>query len=183
MGKSKAPQHIRDRRTGSQPSRRRATAGHWITWIVAGLGVLAAGFLVVGLFLNSLPRLSVGSSGSSRADDPMGTVFYLSNDGPLPVHDVTFGCGLATLGTANETAISGTGVTRPKVQQTAATLSPGHKLMLPCTHIEFGSSTVARIELVATYRPTGIWSHRTMRFPMEAKKSQSGEWIWQNQSN
>jgi hypothetical protein len=64
------------------------------------LGVIATILAIAGFFLSNIPKLSIDLSGSFRPTDPMGTVFSLSNDGVLAIHDVTAICGLDNIGNA-----------------------------------------------------------------------------------
>src|SRR5882724_9229186 len=53
------------------------------------LGLFATLLTIAGFALTFLiPKLSIDIAGSLQPTSPMGTVFYLSNDGSLAIHDV-----------------------------------------------------------------------------------------------
>jgi hypothetical protein len=93
MAKHKPPKDIRNRRQAKLPQTPTPNNQWWkppakvLTAIMALLGAIAA-------IVSFLPKLSLDVSGSLRPHDPMGTVFYLSNDGVLPLYDVDVGCGI-----------------------------------------------------------------------------------------
>ncbi len=131
MSKPKEPRHIRDRKRqlNIKPEAPKKTP----LWKLPleGFGIISALFGILAAILTFLPKLSVDASGSLRSADPMGTVFYLSNDGLLPIHDVTVGCDLNDVGNA-QGGVRNLMITLP--DSFALILSPGHKMTLPlCT--------------------------------------------------
>jgi hypothetical protein len=107
----------------------------------------------------------------------MGTVFSLSNDGLLPIHDIETTCGVDEVRNQFGGGVSGTGCTFPESH--ADILSPGQKMALPCARAVLMTSTAsAHITILATYRPDFVWWHRTITFPMEAEKADDGTWLW-----
>ena len=78
-----------------------------------------------------VPKLSVGVGGSLQPTSPMGTIFFLSNDGALPVHDVVVTCGNLEI-TGQNLRVTGMGAEFPAPPEARADiLSPGHKMTLP----------------------------------------------------
>jgi hypothetical protein len=110
-----------------------------------------------------------------RSHDPMGTVFYLSNQGMLPIHDVDTLCRIDEMegdihmknATAHWTNI-------------AEKLSPGNKMTLNCQHAFLFRNTLIR-SIKATieirYRDF-LWLQRNKTFPMEGTQAEDGTWIW-----
>jgi hypothetical protein len=180
MAKHKVPRRIRDRErqlnmqvTQSTPEKRFKVLPRLekiVGWI---LGILT----VAGFFLNYIPKLSVDTSGSLRPQDPMGTVFYLSNDGLFAVHDVFANCYFVRI----EGAVDLYNFKIALPSSRAKILSPGHKMTLPCAHAvasEAGAVTNAEITLLVDYRPDWIWWHKHTEFPMRAEKIENGTWLW-----
>ena len=168
----KLPWHKEDinTRESSQPSRK-----HWIKileWPVAIFGILISiGF---GLVSNA-PKLSVDVSGSLQSASPMATVFYLSNEGLLPVHSVVVTCDVV-----KATGVNGIGFILE--DSLAEKLSPGHKMTLPCAHaVAYENptdATEAEMTIKVDYRPDWLWYSKTDRFPWKAEKTTNGSWIW-----
>jgi hypothetical protein len=183
MAKSKAPKHIQDRR--KQPRRKKTKpTDRWWKLPLAVLGALSAVVGFVAAILTFLPKLSLDVSGSLRPHDPMGTVFYLSNDGVVAVHEVHVECRLVNLGLVNRTVILGPTFRFPGSD--APTLPPGHKLTTPCARavqVGYPGARMARLDVLATYKPPLVWWHRTDIFPLKAEKSDDGTWIWDHISN
>jgi hypothetical protein len=38
----------------------------------------------------------------------------------------------------------------------------------------------AQMFFVVTYRPKGVWWHKSEKFPMEATRTENGTWIWKS---
>jgi hypothetical protein len=150
----------------------------WLLRAVEGAGVAAVLLTLAGLVLNALPKLSVGSSGSLAPNDPRAAIFYLSNDGMLPIYQVNLACGLNNLGELTDNIVLELG------QQSTPVLSPGHRLPLSCSGAvqidRMSPKAKARITLLVTYRPAGVLWRKHANFPMEAENSASGEWIWKS---
>lgn len=139
---------------------------------MTALGLLGA---VAGV-LTLIPRLSVDVSGSLRSHDPMGTVFALSNDGLLPVHDINVVCGIESLRDTGGNGITGIGMVLPGSHSDI--LSPANKMTLPCAHAVEMTLVTAKITIVVTYRPDFVWWHRTAEYPMDAERADDGTWVW-----
>jgi len=174
MSRSRAPEYIRKRRENA-PNKELAktpqrSPKRMLLEIFGVIGTLAS---IVGI-LAFLPRISVDTQGSVRAHDPFGTVFYLSNDGLLSIHDITYTCNVDEMGPnfGNITIDLGT---------SDSALSPGHKMTLNCQQA-LKLDNVLFPSLHATihvrYRPSFIWWHQNADFPMQALKSDDGTWVW-----
>jgi hypothetical protein len=81
---------IRQRRQQRQKSRsiiRRWTASISYTW--AALGVLSVLLGIAGTIYGLSPKISVQSHGSLDPNDPFSTPFIITNEGTLPIHNVS----------------------------------------------------------------------------------------------
>lgn len=136
--------------------------------------------LIVGV-LSVLPKLSLDTSGSLRPHDPMGTVFYLSNDGILPIYNIEIGCVLSNVRARGGSFIGGEG-TFNQPQNTAPLLSPGKKMTVPCaTSVAIvGEAEVAEMTVVVDYKPALVFWRKRDKFPLKAQRSEEGTWIWRN---
>jgi hypothetical protein len=185
MGKRKPPRHIRDK---TPPLRTQATESTFVKShrrLLEILGGIATLLTIAAFYLSYLvPKLSVDSTGSLQPTSPMGTMFYLSNDGSLPIHDVEVTLGnveiagqnLKVLGLGMEYAAS------PEAK--ADILSPGHKMTLPYAPA-FGFAAVsnltgARLVIRVHYRPDYIAWRKTAVFPFQAIRAANGTWIWRS---
>ena len=68
----------------------------------------------------------------------MGTVFYLSNDGVLTVHNVTAACIADDIRTEFRQRVSDIAFLNP--DSFADKLSPEHKMTLPCARVNISKS-------------------------------------------
>jgi hypothetical protein len=121
-----------------------------------------------------------------RSHDPVGTVFSLSNDGVLPIHDITAGCVFEDLG---NDAMNIRGIEWVLPDSFASVLSPGHKMTLPCAHTVYNyvrppyalpPNFRARMTIRVIYRPDWVFWHKRAEFPLEAERTQEDMWIWKN---
>lgn len=149
------------------------------------LGGFATILTLAGFYLSYLaPKLSVDATGSLQSSSPMGTLFYLSNDGALPIHEVVVTCGNIHIdGEGFKVLGFGLEYNAPP-QARADILSPGHKMTLPYAPA-FGFSAVsnlkgARLVIRAHYRPAYVPWHKTETFPFEAIRTTNGTWIWRS---
>ena len=132
----------------------------------------------VAAILTFIPRLSVDTSGSVRPQDPFGTVFSLSNQGSLELHDVLAVCRVDDLLTGGNNRFDNLGFYTPESK--AALLSPAQTMTLGCqksfdTH---GQALSARATIVVSYRPDFLWWRKNIEFPMEGLRGDDGTWIW-----
>src|SRR5436305_1460530 len=89
MGKRKRPQH----RPRKKPPAPTPTPHKHITKIVEwAVGILASVLTIAGFWLSNAPRVKVDGSESVSSFSPMGTIFYLNNEGMLPIYDVAVSC-------------------------------------------------------------------------------------------
>jgi len=177
MTKGRAPQYIRDRRSQRSPAPQSPPKRWWKVPLEIFLGFCAVvSLLAAGVTF--LPKLSVDTSGSLRSRDPMGTVFYISNDGLLPLYDITVDCGIYDVQAPRITFHGNFAVRFPDSH--ADVLHPGHKMTTPCAHAVNVQATSARIAIIVDYRPPWVWWHRREQFPLEAERSEDGTWIWKN---
>ena len=111
----------------------------------------------------------------------MGTVFYLTNEGVIPVRDVTAVCKTDEIRTLAQQTISNIGFINPDSHSDI--LSPGHKMTLPCARVDVKGATTARLTIEVSYKPPWAWWHRNESFPLAAEQLQDGTWIWKNIPN
>src|SRR5262249_1027207 len=132
------------------------------------LGGVSAILGIVGFFLSAITKLSVDSSGTSQASNPMATVFYLPNDGILSLHDIGASCCEPHFKMGNYEIDSAPDARVVFPESKAETLSPGHKMTLPCGHLvglapkaKPADITEAAITIIVDYRPDWVPLHRT----------------------
>jgi hypothetical protein len=156
-----------------------------IKWLV-GMGLVA--LIVAGFVLTNLPKISAEVSGSLRSNDPMGAVFSVSNEGSRPVYDVNAGCEIIRvdeLPPGNRHFLGSTTFYFPESR--AEILSPRHKMTVPCgraiatklDNVET-SEVYAQLFIVVTYKPKGLWWHKSEKFPMGTEKTENGTWKWKS---
>jgi hypothetical protein len=159
---------------GHTPDRPR----RWLLRASKSVGIVAILLTCAGFVLNELPKLSVGSSDSPERNDPMAAVFYLSNDGKLPLYGVSFACALNNLGELTDNVVTDLG------HLNAVSLRPGEKLAMSCpdaVQVDRTAATArATITLLVTYRPAWTPWNKHACFPMEARTNAWGEWVWKN---
>jgi len=178
MAKSRPPEYIRNRRTRARTKRKKRPLRAGEIWGAVGIGASILGLLGLLAFI---PRISIDSSGTVRSHDPFGTVFYLSNDSILSIHDISVSCGLNYL-RQPETIAENIGYDDPSLH--ARLLSPGQKMTLNC-HSAFTTNIADSVKttISVTYRPDFWWWTRTTAFQMEALRSEDGSWIWKRLAN
>jgi hypothetical protein len=143
----------------------------------------AVSFLsVVAGVLTLIPRVSLGTSGSLNPAFPMKTVFALSNDGLLPIYDVTAICDMKNVGTQYPgVLLLFQGVAFDLPQSHIDTLSPNQQASLPCNQILGKAEQAVNAEMTinVTYKPTLAWWHRQVSFHLKAEKGEDGLWVWE----
>ena len=176
MTRNKPPENIRSRRE-PKPSKREKEhpPSQFPRSVKVLLEVLGSIASILGV-LALIPRISLAPTGSLRPHDPMGTVFAITNDSVLPIHNVHARCVLDDL-RSGPMYIHGIAVAENGAD--AATLSSGQQLTLPCSRVETKQPVrVAKVTIRVDYRPDFLWWDRTTRFSMEAMPSQDGTWVW-----
>ena len=174
-----SPQTDENESTASPQPTPRKRLVRTLAWVV-GLACLT--LIVAEFALTNLPKLSADVSGPSSPNDP-GGIFSLDNKGLLPVYDVKAGCQVMRLDTPP--IADPTTVYFPESR--AEILSPGHQMTVPCgraiaikqDNME-ARENQAEMFFVVTYRPKGVWWHKSEKFPMEGKRAQNGIWMWKS---
>jgi hypothetical protein len=183
MGKRRRPTDRSNTKQGTPASVTESSLARTHKKLLELFGGLATLLTIAGFVLSYLvPKLSVDIAGSLQPTSPTGTLFYLSNDGSLPIHDVKVTCGNLEI-TGQGIRVTNLGAEFPPAPEaTAEMLSPGHKLTLPyAPAFGFtGVSTLTGAQLVirAHYRPDWVFWHRTDTFPFQAIRGVDGSWIW-----
>jgi hypothetical protein len=176
MSRKKPPKDIRDRRKPKPATEKVALPRKSLLLRLAKSPWLFVGALAtIASALSLMPRISLAPTGSLRARDPMGTVFAISNDGILPLHDVHARCVLDDL-RSGPLYIHGIAITAKGTD--AEILSPGQQLTLPCYRVNMAQARVANVTVRVDYKPNYLWWERTIRFSMEAMQSDDGTWVW-----
>jgi len=152
-----------------------------VEWAV---GILASVLTIAGFWLSNAPKLSVDASESVASFSPMGTVFYLSNEGILPIHDVAVSCANLKIDGDNLQIVGPREFTNLPPEAKADVLSAGHKMSLPYAPA-FGFTAInnfkgAQLTIIVRYRPAGVWWRKTEVFPFRAVRTFSGGWIWKS---
>lgn len=180
MVRNKPSEGIRNRRRES-PRQDKGNSGprsarKTILELIGVVGTLAS---VVGV-LAFIPRLSVAASGSIRQQDPFGTVFILSNDSLLSIHDVVAVCSVDHFETLDDQSTDDVAFVTP--ESTADQLSPDQKMTLGCqrTIDSRQNARSAKVTIRVSYRPDFLWWHRDAEFPMEALRGEDGSWVWKH---
>jgi hypothetical protein len=91
--KEELPPHTQHREMQGRTPEKQSTFARSHRLLLECLGLPLAALTIVGFYLNYSPKLSVGLSGSLEDANPIASVFVLSNEGLLPVHDVLVKCG------------------------------------------------------------------------------------------
>lgn len=150
-----------------------------LEWVV---GIACVILIVAEFALTNLPKLSADVSPPSSSNDA-GAIFNLNNKGLLPVYDVKAGCEVMRVDTPP--SVEPTTVYFP--ESSAEVLSPGREMTVPCGEaIATKQNNMETREIhaemffVVTYRPKGVWWHKSEKFPMEARKTENGTWVWKS---
>ncbi len=184
MGKRKRPRRRRGKQRQLAIQAEPHKKGQWWKIPLEVLAVLSAVLTIVGFVLNSAPKLSADVTGSLQPTSPMGTIFYLSNDGALPIYDVVATCGnLDLIGEGFQVVGGGIEFQAPP-EARADILSPGHKMTLPYAPV-FGFTAISNLKgahliIRAHYRPAFLPWRKTATFPFEAIRTANGNWIWRS---
>jgi len=143
-------------------------------WIVAGI------LATIGGVLSLLPKVVVYAGAPLDPSQPFTTPFTISNEGYLPIHDVTFRCrirraqaedGAAII--AYEKGISPTGFAVPLI-------TPGEKSTVACPFpFEFNAPFAgADFDFVVVFRPDWLLWHQEKSFRFGTTKTKEGQLIW-----
>jgi len=181
MGKRKEPKRKLSTKPKVPPPTPHKGLTKTVEWTV---GILASVLTIAGFFLSNAPKLSVDASESVASFSPMGTIFYLSNDGMLPIRDVAVSCANLRIDGENLQVLGPWEFTNVPPEAKADVLSPGHKMSLPYAPA-FGFTAVnnfkgAQLTIIARYRPAYLWWRKTEVFPFRAVRTVNGGWIWKS---
>ena len=173
-----SPQNDKNECTTSPRPQPRRRLLRTLGWVV---GIACVTLIVAEFALTNLPKLSADVSGPLSSNDA-GAIFNLNNKGLLPVYDVKAGCEVIR---GDTPSVEPTTVYFPESR--AEILSPGREMTVPCgraiatkqSNMET-RETHAQMFFVVTYRPKGVWWHKSEKFPMEARRTENGTWIWKS---
>lgn len=184
MGKRKQPQRKLSTKPQALPPTPQKRLIKIAKWAVGTLGILASLLTIAGFVLSNAPKLSVDASESVASFSPMGTIFYLSNDGMLPIHNVAVSAANLHIDGEGLQVVGPWEFTNVPPEAKAGVLSPGHKMSLPYAPA-FGFTAVnnfkaAQLTIIVRYRPEGVWWRKTEVFPFRAIRTAGGGWIWKS---
>jgi hypothetical protein len=147
-------------------------------------GATLLGYLVL------VPRLSVSPSSSLRSSDPMGTVFLLSNDGQLPVHDLKLATYINKIECCNGNGAFHWGnAEMVKPSENPDILLPSHKVPFPIKLLKLeggGPDLSVEITFNVEFRPDFYpaflpsW-HESFHYATE--HDDKGEYVWIPKAN
>jgi len=178
MTRNRAPGRKKQKPTPGTQEKQSSTAAasktRRVIEIITLIGTVAS--ILGGLAF--IPRVSLEVSGSVRSQDPFGTVFSLSNESLLPIHDVLAICRVDDLRTPQDVQFQNIEIHTPESK--AGVLSPAQKMTLGCQHSfdTHGRTLYAKATIAVGYRPDFLWWRRNIEFPMEALRGEDGTWIW-----
>jgi hypothetical protein len=184
MGKRKRPQRKPTKKAEVSGPTSKERLVKVIGWAIGILGLLASVLGIVGFVLSNFPKLSVDTSESVASSSPMGTIFYLFNEGVLPIHDVVVSCANLKIDGENLQILGPWEFTNVPAEAKADILSPGHKMSLPYAPA-FGLTAInnfkgAQLTIIVRYRPAAFWWRKTEVFPFRAVRTASGDWVWKS---
>jgi len=181
MGKRKQPKRESSTKPKVPPPTPQKRLIKTVEWAV---GILASVLTIAEFVLSNSPKLSVDASESVASFSPMGTIFYLSNEGMLPIHNVAVSCANLRIDGENLQVLGPWEFTNVPPEAKADVLSPGHRMSLPYAPA-FGFTAInnfkgAQLTIIVRYRPAGVWWRKTEMFPFRAVRTVSGNWIWKS---
>lgn len=114
-------------------------------------------------------RLALTPSDTARPNDPMGTIFSLTNGGMFPVYDVEQTCVVDI-----KPMLPGIGIRmRP-----LGTIGAGDTKTLNCQHGASNFDRQTSMTIAIEYRPL-LWPWKiTKPFPLESEMKPDGTWYW-----
>jgi hypothetical protein len=130
-------------------------------------------FVILGAVLTlqyfSSARLTLAPVDTARPNDPMGTVFSVTNGGMFPVYDVEQTCVVDI-----KPSLPGIGIRmRP-----LGTIGAGDTKTLNCQHAASGFNRQTSMTIAIEYRPL-FWPWKiTKPFPLESEMKPDGTWYW-----
>ena len=142
------------------------------------LSVIALIAALLGIWNYVSPRISVSASGSVREHEALGTIFNLSNNGSLTIHEVKIRCGIHNLQEPGQRPLI-SNITVIPYGSDLGNLEAGKTVGLPCENIIWGAQQAeGDIVIEVSYRPD-FWhwrKHTYFRFISE--KTDDGTWVW-----
>lgn len=94
MGKRRRPRHKEDRKPWPQAPAKESAFIKSHRAFLELLGLIGGLLTIVAFYLTYIvPKISVSVTDSLDASNPFASIFTLTNDGALPIHDVATKCG------------------------------------------------------------------------------------------
>jgi hypothetical protein len=187
MSKRKPQANIRRKKAATRKAMSVLRSERSRRWLKMPLATLAIISTIAGA-LTLIPRVSLEIGGSLEPHSPLKTVFMLSNESLLSIHDIEIECHISKVIYENNNQVGDLVVDWPNIR--TDTLSAGQKMSLPCDDVSsalFGITTApvssAIIGVSVIYRPDFSFWHRRTSFPLEAQKAADGTWIWRRLPN
>ncbi len=173
------------RRRRKRPSRKHRLEKGWIVRLISSVIAILSVVAAIAGVLTLNPRLNLEVTDTTNANSPMQTVFSLTNEGLLPIHDVDFLCS-PEYESVNRFQIKTNGGGFKFPGSGAETLSPGMKMTVPCDRLINANNVTtqsADLTISVDFRPDFVWWHLTRSFRVTAQKRNDGSWFWKRLAN
>jgi len=141
-------------------------------------GIAAAAVVVTLTGLSLLQKISVAATHLLDPQAPFSSPFIISNDGSLPIHDVTFRCVLRNVeDEGHGRVVAPKGITSGHA---IIQIDPGEKSTVACPFpFTFRSPLIsADIEVVVKYRQDFVFWHSEKPFRFGLAKDKNGQFNW-----
>jgi hypothetical protein len=141
---------------------------------MAGFGLVLV-FGIPALYSYST-RLSVSAVSTIQPREPMGTIFNVTNNGILDLHNVTHECDLLKVKGRDANIIANT-VTAP-MDFSLGDLPAGATKSLSCERVVKGFPGESLIKIVIAYTSSLQRSQHTKQFLFQSEQADDGTWVW-----
>ena len=123
------------------------------------------------------PWLGIEQSGSLDPHNPYQTLFFITNEGFLPITDVNVTCILTTTSIGQHVTVNGFPMT---YTNQVPWLAYKHKFSLPCWAALSGIHTydTAFLTVSVDYKIVHLPVHRPQIFHVQGAKARDGTWQW-----
>ena len=150
-----------------------------LAWVSQSWKVLTVIFAILGGMLTVryfATRIAVSAGGTVSAQEALGTVFNLTNNGMFTLHDVWHTCEPQIVFPTGNTIGGGIGMVHA-ADGNLGDLEPGQTKSLACERTIYGVAK-ASMGILIEYRP-GWWPWKFDKlFVFEAVRADDGTWLW-----
>jgi len=143
---------------------------------IGTLGVVGSGISIYSLLSTRVP---VSPSSPLRPQDPLSTMFTISNEGTLAIYDVHASCHVNILRGVNSLTIAGVGGSGGSNE--AEEIEPGDKITLPCfqrTVVSTQQWTEGDVDITVSYRPSFYPWHQERKIKFRGERGADGGLHW-----